>query len=135
LLKSGWMRPIGSGHGSRQRLVSVRISASGPRGSEAESESNPTSSWRCVFGSRLHSQITNGIMTSLVQPSPYENHSAPPPLRTDHQVISDNGDYLYTSDLTSNQIIKIDADTGTIVGKVSVRNFPHGNHLHQIPSL
>ncbi|EMA55815.1 ISH11-type transposase ISHwa14 [Halococcus thailandensis JCM 13552] len=31
-------------------------------------------------GSRLHSQITNGIMTSLVQPSPYENHSAPPPI-------------------------------------------------------
>ena len=73
------MRPIGNGHGSRQQLASVRISASGPHGSEAESESNLTSSWRCVFGSQLHSRITNETTTSPVQPSRYENHSAPPP--------------------------------------------------------
>src|SRR5699024_11926287 len=54
----------------------------GTHGSEAESESNLTSSWRCVFGSQLHSQITNETTTSPVQPSPYENHSAPPPLNT-----------------------------------------------------
>lgn len=45
------------------------------------------------------------------------------------------GDYLYTSDLMSNQVVKIDADTGTVVGEATVRDLPHGNHLHRIPSL
>jgi hypothetical protein len=48
-------------------------------GSEAESESNLTSSWRCVFGLRLRSQTMNETTISPVRPSRYENCSAPPP--------------------------------------------------------
>ena len=54
---------------------------SGSHGPEAESESNLTSSWRCVCGSQLRSQITNGATILPVQLSRYENHSAPPPGR------------------------------------------------------
>lgn len=61
--------------------LSSRISASGPHGSEAESESNLTSSWCCVFGLRLRSQTMNETTISPVQPSRYENRSAPPPHR------------------------------------------------------
>ncbi len=87
---------------------------------------------RTLYASRGH---VGDILAIDIETGEKLWETDPVTLRTDHQVISDNGDYLYTSDLTSNQIIKIDADTGTIVGKVSIRNFPHGNHLHQIPSL
>lgn len=55
--------------------------------------------------------------------------------RADHQLISSDGDYLYTSDLTMDQIDKIDTETGAIVARGMVRDLPHGIHYHRIPTL
>jgi len=55
--------------------------------------------------------------------------------RADHQVISTDGRYLFTSDLTTDHIDKIDTRTGTVVGRAPARDFPHGNHYHELPAF
>lgn len=55
--------------------------------------------------------------------------------RADHQVISTDGRYLFTSDLTTDHIDKIDTRTGTIVGRAPAPDLPHGNHYHELPAF
>lgn len=55
--------------------------------------------------------------------------------RADHQVISTDGRYLFTSDLSTDHIDKIDTRTGTIVGRAPARDLPHGNHYHELPAF
>lgn len=55
--------------------------------------------------------------------------------RADHQVISGDGRYLYTSAVTADAVHKIDTEDGEIVGSVEVTTFPHGNHLHEVPGM
>lgn len=55
--------------------------------------------------------------------------------RADHQVISGDGRYLYTSAVTADAVHKIDTEDGEIVGSVEVTTYPHGNHLHEVPGM
>lgn len=55
--------------------------------------------------------------------------------RADHQVISSDGKYLYTSDLAADEVDKIETETGAVVTEGLVRDLPHGNHLHRLPSF
>lgn len=55
--------------------------------------------------------------------------------RADHQVISPDGRYLYTSAVTADTVHRIDTRDGTIVDSAEVTTFPHGNHLHELPGF
>lgn len=55
--------------------------------------------------------------------------------RADHQTISTDGRYLFTSDLTLDHVDKIDTTTGTIVGRAAAPDLPHGNHYHDLPAF
>lgn len=55
--------------------------------------------------------------------------------RADHQTISEDGRYLYTSAVTADTVHKIDTERGEVVASVEVTDFPHGNHLHDVPGM
>lgn len=58
-----------------------------------------------------------------------------PGFRADHQTISPDGAYLFTSDLTVDRVDKIDTETGRIVAGGVARDLPHGNHYHELPAF
>ncbi len=55
--------------------------------------------------------------------------------RADHQTISDDGRYVFTADTLADKVWKIDTETGEKVEKAEVTDFPHGNHLHDVPGM
>jgi YVTN family beta-propeller protein len=55
--------------------------------------------------------------------------------RADHQTISKDGRFLYTSGVTADAVHKIETEQGTKVDTVEVTTYPHGNLLHELPGL
>lgn len=55
--------------------------------------------------------------------------------RADHQTISEDGKFLYTSAVTADTVHMIETDRGKKVDSVEVPTYPHGNQLHELPGL
>lgn len=58
-----------------------------------------------------------------------------PGVRADHQTISSDGEYLYTSDLVLSKVLKIEAKSGRIVDHEFTPQHPHGLHYHRLPAF
>ncbi|MDY7082025.1 MAG: PQQ-binding-like beta-propeller repeat protein [Halobacteria archaeon] len=55
--------------------------------------------------------------------------------RADHQTVSEDGRFVYASDLVYNRVVKIHADTGLTVGSARARTWPHGLHIHEFDAF
>jgi YVTN family beta-propeller protein len=55
--------------------------------------------------------------------------------RADHQTISGDGRFLYTSGVTADAVHKIETEQGKKVDTAEVTTYPHGNQLHELPGL
>lgn len=56
-------------------------------------------------------------------------------VRADHQTISSDGRFLFTSDLVTDRVDKIETKTGSIIGRGLAQDLPHGNHYHDLPAF